>query len=187
MSVGSILWNYEVLSNQTNNLEPVQLDLPLMVNSSQKYNFLENSKFYDKFNVSWSKLKNIDLVGPIIKNASNLLENNSSNKSINLSRGERVDQLISELMEESDREKDMDQIDDTFQQAEAVKAKLEAEINRSRLITMHLQSMHRNVEEAYSLAKKLVQSDLVVKDTKLSAVEQLNKCLKKVNKLFIAN
>ncbi|KAH9405236.1 hypothetical protein TYRP_001079 [Tyrophagus putrescentiae] len=97
----------------------------------------------------------------------------------------KLDTLILEINEESQKERAANQMDNSFQQAEAVKAKLDFEINRTRLILMRLRSLQRNVADAHFLAKKLVESDVVSKTIKDDALTNLDKSVEMVKKVLV--
>lgn len=97
----------------------------------------------------------------------------------------KLERLIRELKEDSKREQTANQVDASFQQAEAVKAKLDFEINRTRLILMRLRSLQRNVADAHFLAKKLVESDAVSKNIKDYALTNLDKSVETVKKVLV--
>lgn len=97
----------------------------------------------------------------------------------------KLERLIRELKEDSKKEQTANQVDASFQQAEAVKAKLDFEINRTRLILMRLRSLQRNVADAHFLAKKLVESDAVSKNIKDYALTNLDKSVETVKKVLV--
>lgn len=97
----------------------------------------------------------------------------------------KLDRLIRELNEDSKREQTANQVDASFQQAEEVKAKLDFEINRTRLILMRLRSLQRNVADAHFLAKKLVESDAVSESIKEYALTNLDKSVETVKKVLV--
>lgn len=98
---------------------------------------------------------------------------------------EKLDRLIREISEDGKREMEANQVDNSFQAAEAIKAKLDFEINRTRLILMRLRSLQRNVADAHSLAKKLVESDVASKYVKEYAINNLDKSVEKVKKILV--
>lgn len=98
---------------------------------------------------------------------------------------DKLDRLIREIDEENRKEKEANQVDNSFQQAEAIKAKLDFEINRTRLILMRLRSLQRNIADATFLAKKLVESGVVSKNIKDVALNNLDKSVEKVKKVLV--
>lgn len=97
----------------------------------------------------------------------------------------KLDQLISELQLETSKEDDETATDNAFQLVETIQARLNYEIDKNRLISLRLKALKRNVDEAYSLAKKLIQSDVVSRDLKKFAIVHLNKSIEKVKPLFL--
>ena len=179
-------WLQKINGGKKSNLD--QQILPVTAKQSEEEEFNHEGIDVDNFGKDSDDMKNFQNsngfeLGDFREDS--LLPLDTANSSKETETVTELDRLIVELEEEGKKEKEANQVDNSFQQAEAIKAKLDFEINRTRLILMRLQSLQRNVQSAHLLAKKLVNSDALSKNIKDYAVTNLEKSVEKVKKVLV--